>query len=90
MVKKIVSFLKRPTSRDVIINTLGNYLNVFFTAFFVLILVRVLSKSEYGALNVLLGISYVLANILDFGTSATIYSTVPTLLEEERTKFTGL
>jgi O-antigen/teichoic acid export membrane protein len=49
--------------------------------------VRVLSKSEYGALNVLLGISYVLANILDFGTSATIYSTVPTLLEEERTKF---
>jgi PST family polysaccharide transporter len=74
--------LKDPTRRNVIINTLGNYINVFFTALFALILVRILSPSEYGILSVLLGISYVLSNVLDFGTTATIYSYVPTMYAE--------
>ncbi len=68
---------------DVIINTLGNYLNVFFTALFALILVRILDPSQYGVLSVLLGIAYVLANILDFGTTATIYSYLPPLIEKQ-------
>lgn len=79
MIKKVTTFLKDPTSKHVVINTLGNYLNVGFTAFFALILVRILSPAQYGVLSVLLGISYVLANILEFGTTATIYSTVPSL-----------
>ncbi|MEK7070656.1 MAG: hypothetical protein AAB966_02515, partial [Patescibacteria group bacterium] len=83
MFERLVQFIRRPTSRDVIINTFGNYLNVFFTALFALVLVRVMSPSEYGVLSVLLGISYVLANALDFGTTATIYSYLPTLLEEK-------
>lgn len=49
-----------------------------------LFLVRVLTKTEYGVLNVLLGIAYVLANVLDFGTSATIFSYLPPLLGKER------
>lgn len=82
MLAKFLRFLKHPTSIDVIINTLGNYLNIFFTALFALILVRILSPAEYGVLSVLLGIAYVLANVLDFGTTATIYSYLPPLIEQ--------
>lgn len=74
---------KKSLVKNVIVNTIGNYLNVFFTAFFALVLVRILTPSEYGVLSVLLGIAYVLANVLDFGTTATIYSYLPTLYEKK-------
>ncbi len=83
MLEKLLLFLKRPTNRDVIINTFGNYLNVFFTALFALILVRILTPPQYGVLSVLLGIAYVLSNILDFGTTATIYSYLPPMIEKK-------
>ncbi len=83
MIAKLFWFLKKPTSKNVIINTIGNYLNVFFSAFFVYLLVRILNPSEYGVLSVLFGIMFVLANILDFGTSATIYSYLPVLFEKD-------
>jgi len=83
MIVKLLDFIKRPTSKNILINTVGNYLNVFFTALFALILVRILSPSEYGVLSVLLGIAYVLANVLDFGTTATIYSYFPILYEKK-------
>ena len=83
MFLRILHFIRRPTSKNVIINTVGNYLSVFFTAFFALILVRILTPAQYGVLSVLLGIAYVLANILDFGTSATIYSYLPDLYEKK-------
>lgn len=67
----------------VIVNTVGNYLNVFFSAFFVYLLVRILNPSEYGVLSVLFGIMFVLANLLDFGTTATIYSYLPMLIEQK-------
>ncbi len=82
MIEKLLAFVNKPTSKHVIINTLGNYLNVFFTALFALILVRILSPAQYGVLSVLLGIAYVLANVLDFGTTATIYSYFPLLYEK--------
>lgn len=85
MLSVVKNFLKRPTSRDVVINMAGNYLNVFFYAFFAWILVRILTPSEYGVFSVLLGIAYVLANILDFGTTATIYSYLPPLIEKKDT-----
>lgn len=83
MISKLTLFLKRPTSTAVIINTVGNYLNVFFSAFFVYLLVRILNPSEYGVFSVLFGITFVLANILDFGTTATIYSYLPGLIEQK-------
>lgn len=83
MVKRLLSFIVRPTSKQVIVNTIGNYLNVFFTAFFALVLVRILTPPQYGVLSVLLGIAYVLANVLDFGTTAAIYSYLPTLYEKK-------
>lgn len=83
MLEKLFFFIKRPTSRDIIINTVGNYLNIFFTALFALILVRILTPSQYGVLSVLFGIAYVLSNILDFGTTATIYSSIPAMLEKK-------
>ncbi len=79
MLKVLQRILHDPTRKNIIINTVGNYLNVFFVAFFALILTRIMTPAEYGVLGVLLGISYVLANVLDFGTTATIYSYVPTL-----------
>lgn len=86
MVNRLFAFLSRPTSRDVIINTVGNYLNIVFTAFFALILVRILTPAQYGVLSVLLGIAYVLANVLDFGTTATIYSYLPPLIDQKTTR----
>ena len=83
MIAKLSSFLKRPTSTAVIINTIGNYLNVFFSAFFIYLLVRLISKTEYGVLSVLFGITFVLANLLDFGTTATLYSYLPSLIEKK-------
>lgn len=83
MISKLSSFLKKPTSTAVIINTIGNYLNVFFSAFFVYLLVRILNPAEYGVLSVLFGFTFVFANILDFGTTATIYSYLPVLIEEK-------
>jgi O-antigen/teichoic acid export membrane protein len=59
-------------------------MNVFFTAFFAFLLVRVMQPSNYGVLSVLLGIAYVLANILDFGTTASIYSYLPPLIEQRK------
>jgi O-antigen/teichoic acid export membrane protein len=86
MHKKFLNFIKQPTSKQIIVNTLGNYLNVFFTAFFAFLLVRIMNPVEYGTLSVLLGIAYVLANILDFGISASIYSYLPSLLEKKTEK----
>ncbi|MFA6016682.1 MAG: oligosaccharide flippase family protein [Patescibacteria group bacterium] len=83
MLERILNFIKKPTSRDVVINTIGNYLNVVFIAFFAFLLVRILVPSQYGVLSVLLGISYVLANILDFGTTASIYSYLPVMIEKK-------
>jgi len=83
MLERLKNFIKNPSSRNVTINTIGNYLNVAFTAFFALVLVRIMNPSEYGVLSVLLGIAYVLANVLDFGTTATIYSNIPLLLDSK-------
>ena len=80
----LFNFFKKPTSRSIIINTIGNYLNVVFVAFFAFLLVRIMHPSEYGVLSVLLGISYVLANILDFGTTASIYSYLPVMIEKKQ------
>lgn len=82
MLERILGFIKKPTSRNILINTIGNYLNVFFVAFFAFLLVRIMQPSDYGVLSVLLGISYVLANILDFGTTASIYSYLPPMIEK--------
>jgi len=83
MIQRLLNFIKKPTSRDIVINTIGNYLNVVFIAFFAFLLVRILAPSQYGVLSVLLGIAYVLANILDFGTTASIYSYLPVMIEKQ-------
>ncbi len=81
---RVLQFIRHPNSKNVIINTVGNYLNVAFTAFFALVLVRIMTPAQYGVFSVLIGIAYVLANVLDFGVTAAIYSTLPVLIEERR------
>lgn len=83
MIQRLLNFIKKPTSKDIVINTIGNYLNVVFIAFFAFLLVRIMQPSEYGVLSVLLGIAYVLANVLDFGTTASIYSYLPVMIEKK-------
>ena len=87
MLKKITNFIRHPISIDVIINTTGTYVNVFFTAFFAFLLFRLLSPAQFGIYSVLLGISYVLSNILDLGTTATIYSSVPVKMNRKEDLF---
>lgn len=82
MIQRLLNFIKKPTSKNIIINTIGNYLNVVFIAFFAFLLVRIMHPSDYGVLSVLLGVAYVLANILDFGTTASIYSYLPLMIEK--------
>jgi O-antigen/teichoic acid export membrane protein len=84
MKQRLFEFLKRKTSIDVIINSIGNLINVFFIALLALIVVRVMKPVEYGVLSVLLGLIYVVSNILDFGVSANIYSSVPNLIGKSR------
>src|SRR3989339_2035775 len=84
MIQRLFNFIKKPTSRDIIINSIGNYLNVVFIAFFAFILFRIISPTQYGVFSVLMGIAYVLANVLDFGTTATIYSYLPPLIDERK------
>lgn len=85
MVKFLRAVFRDPTRRDVIVNTIGNNLNVVFSAIFVFLLTRIFSKEQYTVMSVLLSIAYVLSNILDFGTSATIYSYLPPLIEKKET-----
>ncbi|MFO0703801.1 MAG: oligosaccharide flippase family protein [Patescibacteria group bacterium] len=81
--KKIVDFahnsINSKTGKNIIINTIGTYLNIAFALFFVLLLTRILGRVEYGTMTVLLNISYVLANVMEFGTTSTIYSFLPDL-----------
>lgn len=80
----MLNFLKRnETLRNVLINTTGTYLNIFFIAVFAIVTVRILTPSQYGVLSVLLGITYVLANILDLGVSATLYANIPVIYENK-------
>jgi len=90
MIPKLCFFLKQKTTKNIIINTFGNYLNVFFTAFFAFLLVRIMNPQQYGVLSVLLGIAYVFANILDFGVSASIYSYLPNIIENRKKAFSFL
>ncbi len=82
--KIVARFLGAQTNRHVIINILGNTLNVFFVALYVFLLARILSKEDYGVLTVLLNITYVLANILELGTNATIFAHIPSYLARNR------
>lgn len=84
MSKKLIEFIKHPTSLNVIINTFGNYLNVFFSVIFIVVLARIFSKPDLGVYNVLFGLAYVLANVLEFGTTATIYSSIPNLITSKK------
>jgi O-antigen/teichoic acid export membrane protein len=85
--KKILSIahssISSKTGKNIIINTIGTYMNIGFALFFVLLLTRILGRVEYGTMTVLLNISYVLANVMEFGTTSTIYSYLPDLYHDK-------
>lgn len=80
MKQQILTFVRNPKSKHIVINSFGNYLNVFFAFLYQLIFVRIFSPAEFGVLSVLMAIIYLMATAMDFGTTATIYSTLPQLL----------
>lgn len=81
--KKYLALLNTPTTKNVIINTLGNFLVIIFTAIYYYIMIRLLTKTEYGIVSVLFGIAFVLTNMLDFGITASIYAILPTFDKEK-------
>lgn len=87
--KRLFRLLKLSTTKDILVNTSGNYLNVGFSALYAFVLFRVMTPAEYGVLSVLFAITYLGANILDFGVTASIYSYLIPLLanREESLKF---
>jgi O-antigen/teichoic acid export membrane protein len=70
-------------TRNVIINTVGNYISFFIGALYTIILFRFFSPYDFGVLSILLAISYLLANLLSFGIPATLYAHVPQLLPDK-------
>lgn len=79
MIVRLHSFLKKPTSVNVIVNTTGSILNVIFSAAMHFFLFRIMSPADYGILTIWLSVIYVGSNMLDFGTTATIYAYLPPL-----------
>lgn len=65
--------------QHIIINTLGTYGNIILSFVLTLIQFNTLSRENFGALSVLLSIAYLLTNVFDFGTVATIYAQIPQL-----------
>jgi O-antigen/teichoic acid export membrane protein len=86
MFKRLLTFAKDPTSINILINSLGNYFNIGFVVIIFFIMVQKLTPVEYGVYSVLFGLSYLLAQILEFGTTATIYSSVPALYQTNERK----
>lgn len=85
--KLIRLFTQRPHAQNILINLFGNYISFFFAAFYIVFLVRVFEPEPFGVLSILLIISYVLANILNFGMPASIYAHVPELLSSREKTF---
>ena len=81
MIHRAKTFMRKPTSVNVIVNTAGSVLNVFFAAMMHFFLFRIMSPTDYGVLTIWLAVIYVAANMLDFGTTATIYAYLPPLLQ---------
>lgn len=73
-----------PHSRNVFINTFGNYLGFAFSGFYTIFLVRAFNPVDFGILSILLTFSYILANILSFGVPASIYAHVPQHLPDRK------
>ncbi len=89
--KQAIHHFSSKTGRQIIVNTIGTYMNIAFALFFVLLLTRTMGRVEYGVMTILLNISYILANIMEFGTTATIYSYIPGLhaRSERRSELLG-
>lgn len=75
--------LKDTVTKNVIINTLGNYLGFFIGGLYTILLFRFFDPYQFGVLSILLALSYLLANVLSFGIPATLYATIPSLLPDK-------
>lgn len=87
MLSKATRFVNRPLNLNIIINTFGSYIAVGFSFVYYLIFARIFTREELGTLGVLLSIMYVAANILDLGSTQTIYAFLPELLKERTERF---
>lgn len=72
--------LKDTVTRNVLINTFGNYAGFIIGGLYTILLFRFFSPHDFGVLSILLAISYLLSNLLSFGIPATLYANVPILL----------
>jgi len=82
--------LKDTVTKNVIINTVGNYISFIIGGLYTILLFRFFSPYEFGVLSILLALSYLLANVLSFGIPATLYAHVPMLLPDREKAYNFL
>ncbi len=87
MIQRAKRFVRKPTSINILVNTGGSVLTVFLSAMMHFFLFRIMTPADYGILTIWLSVIYVAANMLDFGTTATIYAYLPPLLEKKDDEF---
>ena len=80
--QKLIDLAKSKTSKNILINTLGNYIGVFTTIIYFLALARTFSKPDMAIYSVLFAIANVLANFFDLGVNASVYATIPHILHD--------
>lgn len=76
-----------PHTRNIAINTIGNYVGYAFAAFYIVFLVRFFNPVQFGVLTILQAFSYLMANILSFGIPASIYAHIPHYLPDKKKAF---
>ena len=85
--KALARVKELPHTRNVLINTIGNYMGFAFAGFYILFFVRVFDPVQFGILTVLQAFSYLLANVLSFGMPAAIYAYVPEHIHNRKKTF---
>lgn len=84
---RVKSLRNLPHTRNIAINTLGNYVGYAFAGFYIVFLVRIFDPVQFGILSVLQAFSYLMANVLSFGIPASIYAHVPEYLPNKKKAF---
>lgn len=86
--RRIKNLLSFHTTRNVIINTGGNYLSYITAVLYTIIFARSFSPQEFGVLSLLLMLSYICANIFSFGMPAAVYAHIPALMNDKKSLIT--
>ncbi len=75
--QRLINLARSQTSKNIFINTFGNYIGVATTVLYFIAIARTFSKPDMAVYSVLFAIANVLANFFDLGVNASIYANLP-------------